>query len=141
MCRRFKIARKRTYIGGFSGGARVASILGVAYADIYSGTLCVCGVNFYKNVRDAKGLYYTATYTPDPNVLSLARKGGRFVLLTGEKDINRENTNAVLEHGFKPSGFSHVLYLEVPGMQHAIPGAGDLKTALEFLDPAEDASK
>jgi hypothetical protein len=34
----------------------------------------------------------------------------------------------------EPAGFTHVLYLEVPGMKHAIPGAPDLNTALEFLE-------
>jgi hypothetical protein len=140
MCRRFKIERKRTYIGGFSGGARVASMLGVAYADVFTGTLCICDVNFYRNVPAAAGQNYAAYYLPDPGALSLAKKSGRFVLLTGENDINRENTKAVLEKGFKPNGFSRVLYLEVPGMQHAIPGAADLNTALEYLEGTGEPS-
>lgn len=69
MCRRYKVDRQRIYIGGFSGGARIASMLGVGFADIFTGTLCFCGVNFYTDVPAADGKYYPATFTPDPGVL------------------------------------------------------------------------
>lgn len=134
MCRRFNIERKRIYVGGFSGGARVASILGVAYADIFTGTLCVCGVDFYQKIPFAREQFYPATYLPNPHVLPLAKRNGRFVLLTGENDVNRENTKLVLEKGFQHEGFRNVLYLEVPGMKHALPGAEVLNTALDYLD-------
>jgi hypothetical protein len=140
MCRRFKIDRKRIYLGGFSGGARTASMVGVAYADVFTGTLCVCGVDFYQNVPAAVGQYYPTVYLPDPRIVSLAKKNGRFVLLTGENDMNRTNTKDIFEKGFRREGFSHVLYLEVPGMKHAIPGATDLNMALEFLDGTADKS-
>lgn len=139
--RQFKIDRRRIYISGLSGGSRVASVLGVAYADIFTGTLCVCGVDFYQIAGVGPMLDYPATYVPDPRILPLAKKSARFVLLTGENDFNRENTRTVLEKGFKANKFSHVLYLEVPGMYHAMPGAADLNTALEFLDgPAKKSA-
>jgi predicted esterase len=133
MCRNYKIDRRRIYIGGFSGGARIASMLGVAYADIFTGTLCVCGVNFYKDISALEGQYYPATFTPDPGVLLLAKRNGRFVLLTGQYDENRENTQRLSTAGFKREGFRNVLYLEVPAMKHAMPSAEVLGTALEFL--------
>jgi len=134
ICRQFKIDRKRIYVAGFSGGARVASLIGVAYGDLFTGTLCVCGVDFYRALTGGPGQFYPSTYLPDFRVVSQAKKRGRFVLLTGENDFNRDNTKVILEKGLKPDGFSHVLYQEVPGMKHAIPGAADLNTALEFLD-------
>jgi len=140
VCRQFKIDRRRIYIGCFSGGSRMASMIGIAYPDIFAGTLCICGVDFYRPVPTGVRQYYPATFLPDAQVLSLAKKSGRFVLLTGESDFNRENTKAVLEKGFKPNGFAHVLYLEVPGMKHAIPGPTDLNTALEFLDGTGEKS-
>ena len=134
MCRRFKIERKRIYVGGFSGGARVASILGVTYADIFTGTLCVSGVDFYQKIPFAREQYYPIAYLPDPRVLTLAKKSGRFVLLAGENDVNRENTKIVLEKGFQRERFRNILYLEVPGMKHTLPGAEALNTALEYFD-------
>jgi dienelactone hydrolase len=133
MCRRYPIDRRRIYIGGFSGGARMASMLGVGYADIFTGTLCVCGVNFYADVAGPGGKYYPGTFVPDPGVLLQGKRKGRFVLLTGENDENRENTQRVLTSGFKREGFRHVFYLEVPGMSHTMPPAKTLGKALDYL--------
>ena len=55
VCRRFKVDPRRIYVGGFSGGGRIASILGVAYADVFAGTLSICGVDFYRNVAGTGG--------------------------------------------------------------------------------------
>jgi len=132
ICRRYTIDPKRIYVGGFSGGARIASMLGVAYADLFCGTLCVCGVDFYQPIPAAGGGYYLANYMPDPGVLLLAKKR-RYVLLTGQNDINRDNTRSTSDNGFKRAGFKNVLYLEVPGMSHALPARPTLKTALDYL--------
>jgi predicted esterase len=133
ICRQYKVDRQRIYLGGFSGGSRMASMLGVAYADIFAGTLCVCGVNFYTSVAASGGKYFPAMFVPDPGTLLLAKRSRRFVLLTGEHDENRENTQAMSTNGFKREGFRHVLYLEVPGMAHAMPDANVFRKALDFL--------
>jgi predicted esterase len=140
-CRRFKIDRQRIYVGGFSGGARMASMLGVGYADIFGGALCICGVNFYQNVPTLEQKYFPATYVPDPAVALLAKRSGHFVLLTGENDPNRQITKDTAEHGFKPNGFKNVLYLEVPGMGHAMPETTILREALDFLSETNQAPR
>lgn len=129
----YKIDPNRVYLAGMSGGGRMASVLGVAYADVFTGTICICGVDFYKDVPRAKGITFLHSYTPDAGMLARARSSRRFVLLTGELDFNRQNTQDILRNGFQREGFSHVLYLEVPGMKHALPPAKVLGTALEFL--------
>lgn len=134
MNRRFNLDRKRIYVGGFSGGARVASVLGVAYADIFTGTLCLCGVDFYQKIPFGKEQFYPVAYLPDPRVLTLAKRSASYVLLTGELDVNRENTKNTFEKGFLRERFQNVLYVEVPGMKHAIPGSEVLDTALKYLD-------
>jgi hypothetical protein len=58
----------------------------------------------------------------------------RLVLLTGEFDQNRVNTRIVFERGFQAEGFKHVRYVEVPGLQHAIPNAEHLAKAIRILD-------
>jgi predicted esterase len=136
MCRGYPVDRNRIYIGGFSGGSRIASMLGVAYGDLYSGTLCLCGVNFYRPVRGAEGEEYPATFDPDPSALARAKRLGRFALVTGETDPNRPGTRALTQSGFKREGFRNVLYLEVKGMGHAVPNTEKLIAALNFLDPA-----
>lgn len=137
VCRQYKIDRKRIYIGGMSGGGRVASMLGIACADLFTGTLSVCGVNYYRDITDAAGIIYPASFLPDGRILPLARKSGRFVLLTGEFDPNRENTKATQEKGFQRDGFKNVIFQEVPRMKHAMPNATELAKALDFLDGVE----
>jgi len=132
---RFHIDPRRVYVSGFSGGGRIASILGVAYADVFSGAIPVCGVDFFASVPAGDGKYFPASYSsPESKILTVARKNSRFVLITGENDMNRTNTRAIHEYGFKRYGLSRVHYLEVPQMGHAVPSATALETAIDFLD-------
>ena len=133
MRQKFKIDSKRIYVSGFSGGGRVASMLAIGYADIFTGTVPICGVNFYTDLPAGEGKIFERSYVPDSGLAGMARKGGHFALLTGEHDPNRANTQAAYEHGFKKFGFSHALYLEVPQMGHAMPAAEWLDKALTYL--------
>ena len=132
MCRRYKVDRQRINVAGFSGGARIASMLGVAYADVFTGTLCICGVNFYKDVAAGNGRYYPATFVPDPGVLLQGKQRSRFVLLTGDRDENHESTQTMF-HEFKREGFRHVVCLDVAGMSHALPPVDKFGQALDYL--------
>jgi predicted esterase len=132
-CRRYRIEPSRILVGGFSGGARIASVLGVCYADLFSGTLCICGVDFYQSVPGPTGGFYQGTYRPDAGILLRAMHQVRYVLVTGEADMNRDNTKSVAEFGFRSAGFKHVLYREVAGMGHALPESSELSAALDFL--------
>ena len=133
----YKIDTNRVYVGGFSGGGRVASMVGMAYADVFTGTICVCGVNFYTDVPTTTGNHWPRSFNPDAGMLAQARSNRRFVLLTGEQDFNRESTRDIWRNGFEREGFRHVRYLEVPGLKHALPSAEVLRKALEFLAAKE----
>lgn len=134
MRRHYRIDERRVYVSGFSGGARVASMLGVAFADLFTGAMPFMGVNFYTDLSTADGKQFPPGYIPDDTVLAIAKKKNRFVLVTGEKDFNRAETRAVEENGYRKEGFAHVLYLEVPSVGHAMPDAQWLDKGLEFLD-------
>lgn len=131
---RFNIDGRRVYLSGFSGGARVASMVGVAYGDMFSGTVPFMGVNFYTELPAGEGRKFGVSYIPDDEVLELARQKCRYVLVTGEKDFNRVNTRSAYENGFVKEKFASVHYLEVPGLGHALPGAKTLGECLDFLD-------
>ena len=134
MRRKFNVDGRRVYVSGFSGGARVASMIGVGYGDMFSGAIPFMGVNFYTELPAGEGKKFNVSYLPDDEVLELAKKKCRYVLVTGEKDFNRMNTRSAHEHGFKKEGFANVLYLEVPALGHALPGAKTLEQGIEFLD-------
>ena len=132
--KRFNIDPARVYVSGFSGGARVASMLSVAYADLFSGAIPFCGVNFYTEIPSEAGKHWPIGYIPVNEALAIAKSKGRFVLVTGEKDFNLSNTRAVYEHGFKKEGFKFAKLLEVPGMGHSAPPAEWFEKGLDFLD-------
>jgi predicted esterase len=129
----YRVDSNRIYIAGFSGGGRLASMLGVGYADIFAGTLSVCGVNFYKDIPTAGGGFWARAYDPEAGMLAYAKGKRRFVLLTGEHDLNRENTRDLWQNGFQREGFNRVSYLEVPGLRHELPSAEVWRAALKVL--------
>lgn len=134
MRRRFHITPRRVYISGHSGGGRVASMAGVAYADVFSGAFPMAGVNFYKPTPAPGGRQYPPSFAPMGPILAEAKRRNRYVLLTGTKDFNRENTRGVYQRGFKAEGFRHVLYLDVPDMGHVRPPGEWFARGLDFLD-------
>ena len=134
MQRRYKIDPERVYVSGFSGGGRIASMLAVAYADLFAGAVPLCGANFYLDIPSTPGKSWPRNYIPVDEALKIAKTTSRFVLMTGEKDSNLANTRAVYEHGFQKEGFKKVRLVEVPGLGHAPPPAEPFEKALEFLD-------
>lgn len=125
---------RRVYVSGFSGGSRVASMLGVAWGEMFSGTICCMGVNFYTDVTAPDGKVYGLSYLPDETLLPLVKANCRFALITGEKDFNLANTRGAYENGFVKEGFRHVELLEIPAHGHAAPPAEWLEKAIQFLD-------
>src|SRR5262245_415207 len=132
--KRFNLDAGRIYVSGFSGGARTASMLAVAYADLFSGAIPLCGVNFYTEIPSDPGKHWPVGYIPVNEALAIAKAKGRYVLVTGEKDFNLANTKAVYEHGFKKEGFKNAKLIEVPGMSHSPAPADWLDKGLDFLD-------
>ena len=131
----YDIDPARVYVSGFSGGGRVASMLGVTYADMFTGTIAFMGTNFYTDIVTLdKTEVFEARYIPHDEVAALAKTDCRYVLVTGEKDFNLKNTSAVFENGFKKEGFKSVELMNIPGQAHQPPKGEWLKKAIEFLD-------
>jgi hypothetical protein len=141
MRRRFNIPPRRVYVSGLSGGGRAASMVGIAYADVFFGTFPIVGANFYKPIPAPGGRHYPPSFAPVGTILADAKKRNRVVLLTGSKDFNRKNTKDVYRSGFKAEGFRHVLYLEVPEMGHTLPSGEWFAKGLDFLDQDDPPPK
>jgi dienelactone hydrolase len=73
---RYPVDRAHVYIGGFSGGARVALRLAVAYPDVFSGALLNSGSD---PLGDQRPL-------PPKDLFQRFQENSRVVYLTGEQD-------------------------------------------------------
>jgi dienelactone hydrolase len=124
----------RVYVSGHSGGGRVASMVGVAYADMFTGTASFMGANFFRTTQGKDGSIYEMRYFPHPEIAMIAQQQNRFALITGDKDSNLDNTRAVYEQGFKAEGFKEVKLFEIPNQGHNAPDAKWLGKVIQFLD-------
>jgi hypothetical protein len=130
----YDIDPARVYVSGHSGGSRVASMLAVAYADMFAGAVCFMGVNFFFPTQGKDGTSYEARYIPHPEIATLAQNESRIALVTGSKDFNLDNTTAIYEQGFKANEFKHVKLFDIPGQGHGAPAKEWLEKTLDFLD-------
>jgi hypothetical protein len=132
---RYKIDPDRVYVSGVSGGGRVASLLGVGFADVFRGGFYIIGCDFYHEEKSAEqnGFFKRSYNVPPAKIYNLARKQSKHVFLTGDNDGNREQTQ-LYYNGFKRDGFEHITYLQVPGMGHRSPDAEWFEKGLAALD-------
>ena len=137
MRKQYKIDRNRIYVSGISGGGRAASILAMHYSDIFKGGIFVVGVDCWREIAvpGQPGRVWKPMPMPRPRYLGLARRRGRYVLLTGDNDSNRQQTKDLYAKGYKQD-LLHVLYLQVPGMGHEMPPVEWYEKAIVFLDTA-----
>jgi hypothetical protein len=138
---RYSIDPDRVYVSGGSGGGRAASMLGVSCADVFHGGIYIIGCDYFRDIPTGEpNRIWPRTYVqPSARLFGFARQRSRHVLLTGEQDMNRPQTKANFEQGFKRDGFEHVNYLEVPKMGHRLPPAEWFEKAVEFLDKPVEA--
>ncbi len=136
MKKRYDINPDRIFISGASGGGRISSMLGVCYPDIFKGGIYMIGCNFYKEMTapNTGGKVWHRGYTPPPaTILMQAKKTVSHVLLTGEKDPNREQTKIYADE-FKKDGFQYVTFIDVPGMGHQPPDPQWFEKALNAIE-------
>jgi tetratricopeptide (TPR) repeat protein len=119
----YNIDAERVWVGGYSGGGRVASGLVTLYPEMFRGGLFVMGCDFYQNlpVADRPGASWPAAFDePTSKSLRALRRDGRYVIVTGSRDFNVSRCRTVYE-AYLDQDFRHVLFLEVPDMSHYDP--------------------
>jgi hypothetical protein len=139
MMKHYQIDANRVYISGFSGGARMAGMLGFFQSDVFRGTIQNCGADFYQHVPqvDATSQLDTAGqpygfFSATPDEIHGARRV-RFAVITGSEDFRRGNILDVFNGGFAKAGFQAKLF-DVPGMSHDVADGNTLSSALDFLE-------
>ncbi len=132
----YKIDANRIYVSGFSGGGRVASMLAMTHPETFSGGIFVMGVSYWEPMKvpgDPAKSWGVGFGRPSDATLTLARERGRYALMTGEKDFNREQTTAYYETGYRKV-LQHVILLEEPKIAHTLPSEDWYEKAIVFLD-------
>jgi len=139
MMKHYRVDPSRIYAAGFSGGSRMAGLLGFSQGDIFRGTIQNCGADFYKPVptvsatstTDTAGHPYGVFHATGDEISSARRV--RFALITGSGDFRHGNILDIFNGGFAHEGFQARLF-DIPGMAHDTADPRTLSAALDFLE-------
>ncbi|XAM00945.1 hypothetical protein OT109_06070 [Phycisphaeraceae bacterium D3-23] len=144
MTAQYNIDPQRVYISGCSKGGRIASQLGLVFADVFDGAMPMDGCDWYQQIEvpGRDNVFYRSRFRrPAHRLLRLAKSENRYVLMTGERDENRDQTQAFFEHGYERAGFEHVWYLEEEGATHCRHSEAFIERGFALLDlPLEDGT-
>jgi predicted esterase len=115
--RTLQLDRDRLYIGGMSGGGRIASQALTRFPGFFSGALCIVGADYV---------------APESQLVpEMATK--RVVFLTGDGDFNRREIRAVYSR-FLDVGVTHAHLMDLEDFDHQYPDAEEFDAALELLE-------
>lgn len=123
----YKIDPKRVYVGGLSGGAKIACIIGFLNPDLVSGTVPMCGVVFPAP---------HSGFQCDPKLAEKAKAKVGFALVTGARDFNHGGMLNCYEHAFVPKQYRAKVF-DVPNMGHTYASGKTLNSALNWLEQGD----
>ena len=130
---RYPVDVSRVYVGGFSGGSRVAERLALAYPDLFHGALLNAG-------SDPIGT--PDVPLPTSKLLERFQASSRLVYLTGRNDTDHLEMDRRSRKAMSEWCVFDVTPLVVPWSGHETPNAAAFSrglNALEQHDPAEPA--
>lgn len=116
--RRYNVDSDRTYIGGFSGGGRIAFTIATALPEYFGGVIPVC----------VGGQLRTESWLRERVISRL-----RIALLTGENDFNRGEIERMTQTQFSGVGVTSRIWT-VSRLGHAIPSGKTLDEAFAWLE-------
>ena len=114
---RYALNRKRIYVSGLSGGGKMASMVATDHAQLFTGAIFICGVEFWDS---------------EPRRFDRILEN-RYVFLTGEFDQALRPTRRAYNR-YRKAGVKGVMLMEIDGMGHENPDPAELSEAIAFLD-------
>lgn len=120
LSRLYSIDAEKVYVGGYSGGGRVASQLTMLYPDVFRGGFFLYGCDYFEQlpVPDRPGASWPARFpAPQKQALQELKSDSSFVFLTGDRDFNRSQTKRIYT-AMRDSGFQRLSYLQIPEADH-----------------------
>jgi pimeloyl-ACP methyl ester carboxylesterase len=123
--RRYRLDANRTYVGGFSGGSRVALRVALAYPDIFRGVL----LNSGSDPLGGEGIAL-----PPPVLFHRFQDSTRLVFVTGDRDEVNLHHDLVSRSSLRERCVFDVASMTMPRTGHAVASAAGLDRALKALD-------
>ena len=123
--RRYRLDPDRTYVGGLSGGSRVALRVALAYPDLFRGALLNAG-------SDPVGADGIAL--PPLELVHRFQTSTRIAYLTGDRDEVNVHNDLVSRTSLRETCVFGVTSLTMPRRGHAIADAAGLERALDALE-------
>lgn len=117
------VDRERVFVGGFSGGSRVAEIAALAYPDVFRGAMLHAGSD---TIEDEK-------FLPPPDLLSLFLRS-RLVFVTGESDEAIQRGDEAARMSLRALGATNIATIVARRLGHDPLDAASFTRALDALD-------
>lgn len=141
MLSKYRLDRRRIFVGGISGGARSACYAAFNQPDLFGGTIQDCGCEYYERVPskyrttdlDTAGKYYGDALPRQGMDLSAVRGRVKFAVVTGGGDFRRGNILDIYHGGLVPGGYKCRLW-DVPDMGHTDCSTATLEQVLGWLE-------
>lgn len=125
MMRRYRIDPQRVYIGGFSGGSRVAERIALGYPDLFRGALLIAG---------SDPLGSASLVLPPAGLFHAFQRDTRLVYLTGRNDVPHRVMDERSRRSMKAWCATHVDTVMEPWTSHELPAAVPFDRALDRLE-------
>lgn len=128
---RYRIDPRRIYVGGFSGGGRVASLIASAYADLFTGGIFVA---------NSFGLGSDDLPVPSLRRLKLMQNRGRYMFLAGTEDSVGALITSRAVALDRQLCVLNVKLVQMWNKGHVDASADYLHQALDYLDSSSGVS-
>jgi pimeloyl-ACP methyl ester carboxylesterase len=108
----------RVYVGGMSGGGRVASAIITRFPQRFRGALYIVGADPWTSAEQS---------------LLPRIAANRYVFVTGPGDFNQREMKRLFAR-YQAAGVTHALLMDLPAFGHEYPNAEQFGKAVDFLD-------
>ncbi len=127
---RYPLDETRVYVGGFSGGSRIALTVALGYADVFRGAFLVAG---------SAEIGGRGPTPPPAPIMELAQARTRLVFVTGQRDRGALDRDRFSERALREYCITHMSEFVQRSRGHQLPAGKGLADGLRFLDaPAAD---
>jgi len=139
--RLYSIDEGRIYASGFSAGGQMATMMVRGFPEVFRGGLFLMGGYFYHSRETENGQREPTIEGSFPSwkgPLDEIKRTARLVMMKAGNDTQWTAAEGRSDYqALSLDGFTHVTYLEVPGLGHAPPNAGWFEKGVAALDSAE----